>query len=150
MECLRWSEDTKCPFDQSFRNDLPFLVRKCDQHSKLSKMIDDCYLTRSIETRWNGRSTGRWHVDSLARQCDNLRNRHAWQSWHQVLMSWYNVGHQNLSRILPNVGLQARCPPNMAWSWHAWSTMGIQTLGITSWSRNELIFTKMSREIRPI
>ena len=41
MECLRWSEDTKHPFDKSFRNGLLFLVRKCDEHSKSSEMIDD-------------------------------------------------------------------------------------------------------------
>ena len=41
MECLEWSEDTKYPFDKSFRNGLLFLVRKCDEHSKSSEMIDD-------------------------------------------------------------------------------------------------------------
>ena len=41
MECLRRSEDTKYPFDESFRNGLLFLVRRCDEHSKSSKMIND-------------------------------------------------------------------------------------------------------------
>ena len=41
MECLEWSEDTEYPFDKSFRNDLLFFVRKCDERSKSSKMIDD-------------------------------------------------------------------------------------------------------------
>ena len=41
MECLGWSEDTKYPFDKSFRNGLLFLVRRCDEHSKSSEMIDD-------------------------------------------------------------------------------------------------------------
>ena len=41
MECLRRSEDTKYPFDKSFRNGLLFLVRKCNEHSKSSEMIDD-------------------------------------------------------------------------------------------------------------
>ena len=41
MECLGWSEDTKYPLDKSFRNGLLFLVRKCDEHSKSSEMIDD-------------------------------------------------------------------------------------------------------------
>ena len=40
MECLRGSEDTKYPFDKSFRNGLLFLVRKCDEHSKSSEMIE--------------------------------------------------------------------------------------------------------------
>ena len=41
MECLRWSEDTKYPFDKSFRNGLLFFVRKCDEHSKSSEMISN-------------------------------------------------------------------------------------------------------------
>ena len=41
MKCLGWSEDTKYPFDQSFRNGVLFLVRKCDDHGKSSEMIDD-------------------------------------------------------------------------------------------------------------
>ena len=41
MECLGRSEDTKYPFDKSFRNGLLFLVRKCDVHSKSSEMIND-------------------------------------------------------------------------------------------------------------
>ena len=40
MECLGWSENIKCPFDKSFCNGLRFLVRKCDEHSKSSEMID--------------------------------------------------------------------------------------------------------------
>ena len=66
MECLGWSEDTKYPFDKSFRNGLLFLVRKHDERSKSSEMINDSayehfisvgntdsvlYSTRSIETR---------------------------------------------------------------------------------------------------
>ena len=41
MECLEWSEDTKYPFDKSFRNGLLFLVRKRDERSKSSEMIND-------------------------------------------------------------------------------------------------------------
>ena len=41
MECLRWSKVTKYPFDKSFRNGLLFLVRKYDEHSRSSEMIDD-------------------------------------------------------------------------------------------------------------
>ena len=41
MECLGWSEDTKYPFDTSFCLGLLFLVRKCDQHSKSSQLIDE-------------------------------------------------------------------------------------------------------------
>ena len=41
MECLGSSEDTKYPFDKSFPNGLLFLVRKCDEHSKSSEMIED-------------------------------------------------------------------------------------------------------------
>ena len=41
MECLGWSEDTKYPFDKSFRNGLFFLVRKRDERSKSSEMIND-------------------------------------------------------------------------------------------------------------
>ena len=41
VECLGWSEDTKYPFDKSFRNCLHLLVRKCDEHSKSSEMIHD-------------------------------------------------------------------------------------------------------------
>ena len=41
MECLGWSENIKYPFDKSFRKGLLFLVQKCDEHSKSSKMIDD-------------------------------------------------------------------------------------------------------------
>ena len=41
MECLGRSEDTKFPFDQSFRNGLLFLVRKRDVHSKSSELIND-------------------------------------------------------------------------------------------------------------
>ena len=41
MECLGRSEDTKYPFDKSFRNGLLFLVRKRDEHSKSSEMIND-------------------------------------------------------------------------------------------------------------
>ena len=41
MECLGRSEDTKYPFGRSFRNGLLFLVRKCDEHSKSSEMIND-------------------------------------------------------------------------------------------------------------
>ena len=41
MECLGWSEDTKHSFDKSFRNGLLFLVRKCDEHSKSSGLVDD-------------------------------------------------------------------------------------------------------------
>ena len=41
MECLRWSEDAKYSFDKNFRNGRFFLVRKCDEHSKSSGMIDD-------------------------------------------------------------------------------------------------------------
>ena len=41
MECLGWSEGTKYPFDKSFRNGLFFFVRRCDEHSKPSKIIDD-------------------------------------------------------------------------------------------------------------
>ena len=75
MECLGRSEDTKFLFDKSFRNGLFFLVRKCDEHSKSSKMINDSCVyehfspvgdtdsvlssTRFIETLRNGRSTGR-------------------------------------------------------------------------------------------
>ena len=66
MECLGRSEDTKYPFDKSFRNGLLFLVRKCDEHNESSEMIiDSAYehfspvgdndsvlsSTRSIETR---------------------------------------------------------------------------------------------------
>ena len=40
-ECLGWSEDTKYPFDKSFRNDLLFFVRKRDERSKPSEMIND-------------------------------------------------------------------------------------------------------------
>ena len=43
MECIKWSEDTKYPFDKRFRNGLLFLVRKCDDHSKSSEMIDDSW-----------------------------------------------------------------------------------------------------------
>ena len=35
-----WSEDTKYPFDKSFRNDRPFLVLKCNKHSKSHEMVD--------------------------------------------------------------------------------------------------------------
>ena len=44
MGCLRRSEDTIHPFDKIFRNgwDIDYVL----------------YSTRSIETRWNGRSTG--------------------------------------------------------------------------------------------
>ena len=41
MECLGRSEDTKYPLDKSFRNGLLFLVRKCDERSILSEMIND-------------------------------------------------------------------------------------------------------------
>ena len=41
MECLGWSEDTKYPFDNSFRNGLLYLVRKRDERSKSSEMIND-------------------------------------------------------------------------------------------------------------
>ena len=41
MEYLGRSEDTKYPFDKSFRNGLLFLVRKRDEHSKSSEMIND-------------------------------------------------------------------------------------------------------------
>ena len=41
MECLGWSEYTKYPFDKSFRNGLLFLVRKRDERSKSSGMIND-------------------------------------------------------------------------------------------------------------
>ena len=41
MECLGRSEDTKYPFDKSFRNGLLFLVRKRDERSKSSEMIND-------------------------------------------------------------------------------------------------------------
>ena len=41
MECLGWFEDTKYPFDKSFRNGLFFLVRKRDERSKSSEMIND-------------------------------------------------------------------------------------------------------------
>ena len=41
MECLGWSEETKYPFDKSFRNGLIFLVRKRDEHSKSSEMSND-------------------------------------------------------------------------------------------------------------
>ena len=41
MEYLGWSEDTKYPFDKSFRNGLLFLVRKRDKRSKSSEMIND-------------------------------------------------------------------------------------------------------------
>ena len=41
MECLGRSEDIKYPFGKSFRNGLLFLVRKCDEHSKSSEMIND-------------------------------------------------------------------------------------------------------------
>ena len=40
MECLGWSEDTKYPFDKTFRNGLLFLIRKYDEHSKSSETID--------------------------------------------------------------------------------------------------------------
>ena len=36
------------------------------------------YSTRSIETRWNRRSTGRLPVGNFARRCDGLRR---WQAW---------------------------------------------------------------------
>ena len=41
MEYLGWSEDTKYPFDKSFRNGLLFLVQKRDERSKSSEMIND-------------------------------------------------------------------------------------------------------------
>ena len=41
MECLGCSKDTKFPFDKSFRNGLLFLVRKFDERSKSSEMVDD-------------------------------------------------------------------------------------------------------------
>ena len=41
MDCLGWPEDTKYPFDKSFRNGLLFLVRKRDERSKSSEMIND-------------------------------------------------------------------------------------------------------------
>ena len=41
MECLGWSEDTKYPFDKSFRNGLLFLVRNRDERSKSSELIND-------------------------------------------------------------------------------------------------------------
>ena len=41
MECQGRSEDTRYPYDKSFRNGLFFLVRKCDEHSKSSEMIND-------------------------------------------------------------------------------------------------------------
>ena len=41
MECMRRSEDTRYPFGKSLPNGLIFLVRKCDEHSKSSEMIDD-------------------------------------------------------------------------------------------------------------
>ena len=41
IECLGRSEDTKYPFDKSFRDGLLFLVRKCDEHNKSSEMIND-------------------------------------------------------------------------------------------------------------
>ena len=37
---LGWSEDTKYPFDKSFGNGLPFLVRKRDERSKSNEMIN--------------------------------------------------------------------------------------------------------------
>ena len=39
MECLGWSKDAKYPFDKSFRDGLLFLVRKRNEHSKSSEMI---------------------------------------------------------------------------------------------------------------
>ena len=41
MECREWSEDTRYPFGKRFCTGLLFLVRKCDEHSKSSEMIDD-------------------------------------------------------------------------------------------------------------
>ena len=41
MECLERSEDTKYPFDKSFRNGLLFLVRMCDDRSKSSERVND-------------------------------------------------------------------------------------------------------------
>ena len=75
VECLGWFKDIKYPFYKSFRTSLLFFVRKCDEHSKPSEMIDiislyehyspvwdtafHLYLTRSIEKHWNKRPTGR-------------------------------------------------------------------------------------------
>ena len=39
MKCLGRSEDTKYPFDKSFRNGLLFLVWKRDELGKSSEMI---------------------------------------------------------------------------------------------------------------
>ena len=41
MECLGRSEDTKYPFDKSFRDGLLFFVRKRDERSKSSELIND-------------------------------------------------------------------------------------------------------------
>ena len=41
MECLRRSEDAKHPSGKSFRNGMLFLVRKFDEHSKSSEIIND-------------------------------------------------------------------------------------------------------------
>ena len=41
MECLGWFEDTKYPFEKSFRNGLLSLVRKRDEGSKSSEMVND-------------------------------------------------------------------------------------------------------------
>ena len=41
MESFGWSEDTKYPFDKSFRNGLFFLVRKRDERRKSSEKIND-------------------------------------------------------------------------------------------------------------
>ena len=37
MECPGWSVDIKYSFGKSFRNNLLFLVRKCDEHSNQMK-----------------------------------------------------------------------------------------------------------------
>ena len=41
IECLSRSEDTKQPFNKSFRNGLLFLAWKYGEHSKSSEMIND-------------------------------------------------------------------------------------------------------------
>ena len=81
------------------------------------------YSTRSTATHWNASVTGRCPTGNLGGRWEDLR---CWQDRHVsiwVRTSVDIVGPQNLSRMVSNVALKAKWPPDAGRSWHELMTI---------------------------
>ena len=99
-------------------------------------------------TLWNGRVTGVWPAGSLGDRCEVLRCWHV-THWRQcACTSFPSVGHQYLSRMLSNVTLKVRWPPDAGESWHSCEYQLSQTGRDDKLITQRATFTQIPLEVR--